>query len=66
MVNPYKDLVSDGLASLFSLLTRVHFLLALRNRGFRHVKTKKKRGSYRGGEIDVRSHSVKFEYSDDE
>ncbi|CAF2330889.1 unnamed protein product [Brassica rapa] len=34
--------------------------------GFRHEKTKKKRGSYRGGEIDVRSHSVKFEYSDDE
>ncbi|XP_013608240.1 PREDICTED: nucleolar and coiled-body phosphoprotein 1 [Brassica oleracea var. oleracea] len=38
----------------------------VRGRGFRHEKTKKKRGSYRGGEIDVRSHSVKFEYSDDE
>ncbi|CAH8355352.1 unnamed protein product [Eruca vesicaria subsp. sativa] len=38
----------------------------VRGRGFRHEKTKKKRGSYRGGEIDLQSHSVKFEYSDDE
>ncbi|CAN6849892.1 unnamed protein product [Brassica oleracea] len=38
----------------------------VRGRGFRHEKTKKKRGSYRGGEIDLESHSVKFEYSDDE
>ncbi|KFK27257.1 hypothetical protein AALP_AA8G358400 [Arabis alpina] len=38
----------------------------VRGRDFRHEKTKKKRGSYRGGEIDLQSHSVKFEYSDDE
>ncbi|KAG2299529.1 hypothetical protein Bca52824_036001 [Brassica carinata] len=38
----------------------------VRGKGFRHEKTKKKRGSYRGGEIDLQSHSVKFEYSDDE
>ncbi|KAF8083506.1 hypothetical protein N665_0769s0006 [Sinapis alba] len=38
----------------------------VRGRGFRHEKTKKKRGSYRGGEVDLQSHSVKFEYSDDE
>lgn len=35
-------------------------------RDFRHEKTKKKRGSYRGGQIDLQSHSVKFNYSDDE
>ncbi|CAN8301601.1 unnamed protein product [Cochlearia groenlandica] len=38
----------------------------VRGRGFRHEKTKKKRGSYRGGEIDLESHSVKFDYSDEE
>ncbi|KAK8598020.1 hypothetical protein V6N13_095412 [Hibiscus sabdariffa] len=38
----------------------------VRGRGFRHEKTKKKRGSYRGGQIDFDSHSVKFNYSDDE
>ncbi|XAR63719.1 hypothetical protein NMG60_11023757 [Bertholletia excelsa] len=38
----------------------------VRGRGFRHEKTKKKRGSYRGGQIDLHSHSVKFNYSDDD
>ncbi|XP_047311178.1 nucleolar and coiled-body phosphoprotein 1-like [Impatiens glandulifera] len=38
----------------------------VRGRGFRHEKTKKKRGSYRGGQIDLDSHSVKFNYSDEE
>ncbi|MQL72316.1 hypothetical protein Taro_004637 [Colocasia esculenta] len=38
----------------------------VRGRDFRHEKTKKKRGSYRGGQIDFHSHSVKFTYSDDE
>ncbi|XVE71931.1 hypothetical protein DITRI_Ditri10aG0190700 [Diplodiscus trichospermus] len=38
----------------------------VRGRGFRHEKTKKKRGSYRGGQIDLQSHSIKFNYSDDE
>ncbi|KAE8665088.1 Autoinhibited Ca(2+)-ATPase 10 isoform 1 [Hibiscus syriacus] len=38
----------------------------VKGRGFRHEKTKKKRGSYRGGQIDFNSHSVKFNYSDDE
>ena len=35
-------------------------------RGFRHEKTKKKRGTYRGGQIDLQTHSIKFENSDDE
>eukprot|EP00249_Psilotum_nudum_P019465 c27267_g1_i1 orf=171-2165(+) len=38
----------------------------VRGKDFRHEKTKKKRGSYRGGAIDFDSHSVKFSYSDDE
>ncbi|EPS66824.1 hypothetical protein M569_07950, partial [Genlisea aurea] len=38
----------------------------VKGRDFRHEKTKKKRGSYRGGQIDLQSHSIKFNYSDDE
>ncbi|KAH1037994.1 hypothetical protein J1N35_039737 [Gossypium stocksii] len=38
----------------------------VRGRDFRHEKTKKKRGSYRGGQIDLQSHSIKFNYSDEE
>ncbi|KAK7265203.1 hypothetical protein RJT34_32819 [Clitoria ternatea] len=38
----------------------------VRGRDFRHEKTKKKRGTYRGGQIDLQSHSVKFNYSDDD
>lgn len=38
----------------------------VRGRDFRHEKTKKKRGSYRGGAIDLQSHSIKFNYSDEE
>jgi hypothetical protein len=36
------------------------------DRDFKHEKTKKKRGTYRGGSIDPgQSHSIKFD-SDDE
>ncbi|KAI7745936.1 hypothetical protein M8C21_009392 [Ambrosia artemisiifolia] len=38
----------------------------VRGRDFRHEKTKKKRGSYRGGQIDLQSHSIKFNYDDEE
>ncbi|KAL8223056.1 hypothetical protein R6Q57_020455 [Mikania cordata] len=38
----------------------------VRGRDFRHEKTKKKRGSYRGGLIDQQSHSIKFTYNSDE
>ncbi|KAL5225811.1 hypothetical protein ABZP36_012450 [Zizania latifolia] len=38
----------------------------VRGRGFRHEKTKKKRGAYRGGQIDLQTHSIKFNNSDDE
>ncbi|XP_020592418.1 suppressor protein SRP40 isoform X4 [Phalaenopsis equestris] len=38
----------------------------VKGRDFRHEKTKKKRGSYRGGQIDLQSHSIKFNYSDNE
>lgn len=32
-----------------------------RGKQFKHEKTKKKRGSYRGGEIDMRVNSIKFD-----
>ncbi|KAK9697192.1 hypothetical protein RND81_08G020400 [Saponaria officinalis] len=38
----------------------------VRGRDFRHEKTKKKRGSYRGGQIDLHTHSVKFNYEDED
>ncbi|CAL5439053.1 unnamed protein product [Camellia sinensis] len=38
----------------------------VKGRDFRHEKTKKKRGSYRGGQIDLQAHSIKFNYSDDD
>ncbi|XP_031266500.1 nucleolar and coiled-body phosphoprotein 1 [Pistacia vera] len=38
----------------------------VRGRDFRHEKTKKKRGSYRGGQIDLQSHSIKFSYSEED
>lgn len=38
----------------------------VKGRDFRHEKTKKKRGSYRGGQIDIHSHSIKFNYSDED
>ncbi|KAJ4462268.1 putative nucleolar and coiled-body phosphoprotein 1 [Paratrimastix pyriformis] len=42
-------------------------LIKVRGKGFRHEKTKKKRGTYRGGKIDEgESNSVKFHYDDDE
>ena len=37
-------------------------LSQVRGKDFRHEKTKKKRGSYRGGEISMSSNS--FKYSD--
>ncbi|GJR46909.1 nucleolar and coiled-body phosphoprotein 1 isoform X2 [Tanacetum coccineum] len=37
----------------------------VRGRDFRHEKTKKKRGSYGGGQIDLQSHSIKFDYFDE-
>jgi len=40
------------------VLSQVH------GKGFRHEKTKKKRGSYRGGEIDMSVNSIKFKYDD--
>ena len=44
----------------------VHWPIHARRRDFRHEKTKKKRGSYKGGLIDSNANfSFKFE-SDDE
>eukprot|EP00252_Welwitschia_mirabilis_P024911 TRINITY_DN7600_c0_g1_i4.p1 TRINITY_DN7600_c0_g1~~TRINITY_DN7600_c0_g1_i4.p1 ORF type:complete len:471 (+),score=146.09 TRINITY_DN7600_c0_g1_i4:204-1616(+) len=38
----------------------------VRGKDFRHEKTKKKRGSYKGGMIDLESRSIKFNYSDED
>ena len=38
---------------------------AVRGKNFRHEKTKKKRGSYRGGAIDFGVNSIKFDDADD-
>ena len=35
-------------------------LVQVRGKDFRHEKTKKKRGSYRGGSITLQSHSFKY------
>lgn len=32
-----------------------------RGKSFRHEKTKKKRGSYKGGQIDIGVNSIKFD-----
>jgi len=37
----------------------------VKGKGFRHEKTKKKKGTYRGGAIDTRVNSIKFTFSDD-
>ena len=41
-------------------------LAPTRGKDFRKEKNKKKKGSYRGGNIDTQVHSIKFEYSDEE
>lgn len=39
--------------------------MQVRGKDFRHEKTKKKRGNYRGGKIDLGSNSIKFSYDDE-
>jgi len=42
-------------------------LKIVRGKDFRHAKTKKKKGTYKGGFIGINEvNSVKFQYSDDE
>jgi len=36
-------------------------LIVTRGQGFRKEKNKKKRGSYRGGEITMENHSIRFD-----
>ena len=38
----------------------------VRGKDFRHEKTKKKRGGYRGGVLDIGTRSQKFVYDDDD
>lgn len=51
---------NDKASDLFATLMLTHC------RDFRHEKTKKKRGSYKGGIIDNQSHSIKFKDSDED
>ncbi|CAF1282431.1 unnamed protein product, partial [Didymodactylos carnosus] len=39
-------------------------LINTRGKSFRHEKTKKKRGSYRGGKIDTQIYSIQFDDSE--
>ncbi|ORX90377.1 hypothetical protein K493DRAFT_230804 [Basidiobolus meristosporus CBS 931.73] len=39
-------------------------LIVTRGKGFTKEKNKKKRGSYRGGKIDLESHSIKFNFDE--
>jgi len=39
--------------------------MTVRGKDFRHEKTKKKRGNYRGGTISLASHSIKYDYGSD-
>ena len=41
-------------------------LVQVRGKDFRHEKTKKKRGGYRGGTVDMGSNSIKYHYDSDE
>jgi hypothetical protein len=41
-------------------------LVQVRGKDFRHEKTKKKRGTYRGGPVDMASNSIKFADSDED
>ena len=41
-------------------------LVNVRGKDFRHEKTKKKRGNYKGGTITLASHSIKFSDGEDE
>ena len=38
-----------------------HDLINTQGKSFRHEKTKKKRGSYKGGPIDTSVNSIKFD-----
>ncbi|CAK9142299.1 unnamed protein product [Ilex paraguariensis] len=63
------DMLEDALSSRFCFgleWMKLTKLFVSVSRDFRHEKTKKKRGSYRGGQIDLQSHSVKFNYDDDD
>jgi len=41
-------------------------LIKVRGKDFRHAKTKKKKGTYKGGIIDMGVNSIKFHYSSEE
>ncbi|KAJ8583743.1 hypothetical protein M405DRAFT_828055 [Rhizopogon salebrosus TDB-379] len=64
-VIPPEQLLDNGYEAKGAIAndygTRAHHdLIVTRGAGFRKEKNKKKRGSYRGGEITLQTHSIKF------
>ncbi|KAJ1476033.1 SRP40, C-terminal domain-containing protein [Baffinella frigidus] len=57
--NTFESKSGDGYGSVAS-----DILIQVRGKDFRHEKTKKKRGTYKGGPIDMSSNSIKFCNSD--
>ena len=47
-------------AGAYGAVANAH-LSVVKGKGFRHEKTKKKRGNYRGGELDQEVRSIKFD-----
>jgi len=62
----FKDEYADGEVREDYGAKASAILAAVRGKDFRHEKTKKKRGTYKGGPIDMASNSIKFVNSDDE
>jgi hypothetical protein len=62
----FKDTYADGEVREDYGAKASAILAAVRGKDFRHEKTKKKRGTYKGGPIDLASNSIKFVNSDDE
>ena len=47
--------------SMMTLVTLCFVVFVFSGKSFRHEKTKKKRGSYRGGQINTSINSIKFD-----
>jgi len=62
----FKDTYADGEVREDYGAKASAILAAVRGKDFRHEKTKKKRGTYKGGPIDMNSNSIKFVNSSDE
>ena len=62
----FKDTWADGEVREDYGAKASAILSQVRGKDFRHEKTKKKRGTYKGGPVDMASNSIKFVNSSDE